>query len=41
MTARMTDIAREAESVEEYEAERDEALGPIIEGLERGENRDP
>ena len=41
LTARMTDIAREASSIEEYEAERDEALGPIIEGLERGENRDP
>ena len=41
LTARMTDIAREAESVEEYEADRDEALGPIIGGLERGDNRDP
>lgn len=41
LTARMTDIAREAKSVEEYESERDQALGPILEGLERGENRDP
>lgn len=41
LTARMTEIAREASSVEEYEAERDRTLGPILEGLERGENRDP
>lgn len=41
LTARMADIAREADSVEEYEAARDEALGPILDGLERGENRDP
>jgi hypothetical protein len=37
----MADIARGAESVEEYEAARDEALGPILDGLESGENRDP
>ena len=41
LTGRLADIAREAESLEEYEAGRDRELRPIIEGLERGENRDP
>lgn len=41
LTGRMADIAREAKSLEEYEAARDRELGPIIQGLERGENRDP
>lgn len=41
LTARMANLAREAESVEEYESTRDEALGPILDGLERAENRDP
>ncbi len=38
---RMAELAREAKSVEEYEAARDEALGPILDGLESAENRDP
>jgi hypothetical protein len=41
LTARIAEIAREATSLEEYESERDRALGPILEGLEHGENRDP
>ncbi len=41
LTARMAEIAREARTVEEYEAARDRALGPILEGLESPENRDP
>jgi hypothetical protein len=41
LTARMAEIARQAKTVEEYEAARDEALGPILEGLESPENRDP
>ena len=41
LTGRIADLAREAGSLEEYEAAREEALGPILEGLERGENRDP
>ncbi len=41
LTARIADIAREAPTLEEYETGRDLALGPILEGLERGENRDP
>ena len=41
LTGRMANIAREAGSLEEYEAARDRELGPIIQGLERGENRDP
>lgn len=41
LTGRLAGIARESGSVEEYEAARDAALGPILDGLERGENRDP
>jgi hypothetical protein len=41
LTGRISGFAREARSLEEYEATRDELLGPILEGLERGENRDP
>lgn len=37
----MATIARNAGSLEEYEAARDRELGPIIGGLESGENRDP
>jgi hypothetical protein len=32
---------READSLEEYEAARERELGPVLDGLERGENRDP
>jgi hypothetical protein len=41
LTGRIARLAREASSLEEYEAARERALGPILEGLERGENRDP
>lgn len=41
LTARISELAREAETLEEYEATRDQFLGPILSGLERGENRDP
>jgi hypothetical protein len=41
LTGRIADLARRAGSLEEYEAAREEMLGPIIEGLESGENRDP
>lgn len=41
LTARISELAREAETLEQYEAARDEYLGPILGGLERGENRDP
>ena len=41
LTARMARLARQAGSVEEYEAARDRALGPILDGLESAENRDP
>ena len=41
LTARLSSIAREAETLEEYEAARDEELGPILDGLESAENRDP
>jgi hypothetical protein len=41
LTGRMAELAREAGSVEEYEGARDETLGPILDGLESAENRDP
>ena len=41
LTARMAELARQASSVEEYEAARDAALGPLLDGLESAENRDP
>lgn len=41
LTGRMARLAREAKDLEEYEKTRDRELGPILEGLERGENRDP
>lgn len=41
LIGRVAALAREAGSLEEYEAARDRELGPIIGGLERGENRDP
>ena len=41
LTERIAGLAREAHSLEEYEAAREKALGPVLDGLERGENRDP
>ena len=41
LTGLVARLAREANSLEEYEATRERTLGPILEGLERGENRDP
>ncbi len=41
LTERLSDLARQAGSLEEYEAARDRALGPILDGLESAENRDP
>ena len=41
LTGRVASLAREADSLEEYEIARDQALGPVLDGLERGENRDP
>ena len=41
LTARLAAIAREASTLEEFEAARGEELGPILEGLESAENRDP
>lgn len=41
LTARLSEIARGAESLEQFERERDDELGPILEGLESGDNRDP
>ena len=41
LTATLSALARKADSLEQYEAARDEELGPILDGLERGENRDP
>lgn len=41
LTARLSTIAREAHTLEEFEAARDTELGPILDGLESAENRDP
>ena len=41
LTGRLADIAREADTLEGFEAARDEELGPILDGLESAENRDP
>lgn len=41
LTARLAAIAREADTLEEFEAARDRELGPILDGLESAENRDP
>jgi hypothetical protein len=41
LTGRMARLAREAENLEEYEVARERVLGPVLDGLERGENRDP
>jgi hypothetical protein len=41
LTGRMANLAREADSLEDYEAALERELGPVLDGLERGENRDP
>ena len=41
LTRRIAGLAREAQTLEEYEAAREEDLGPILGGLESDENRDP
>jgi len=41
LTGRVAGLARVADSLEEYEAAREKVLGPVLDGLERGENRDP
>ena len=41
LTGRLSELARRAKNVEEYEAARDETLAPILDGLESAENRDP
>ena len=41
LTGRIAGLAREADNLEEYESARDKTLGPVLDGLERGENRDP
>lgn len=41
LTGRISDLASRANTLEEFEAARDEELGPILEGLENPTNRDP
>ena len=41
LTASIARLARDEETVEEYEAARDATLGPLLGGLEGPENRDP
>ena len=41
LTGRIAGLASDAQNLEDYETARGQALGPILDGLERGENRDP
>jgi hypothetical protein len=41
LTGRVAKLAREAGTLEEYEQVRDRELGPVLDGLESAENRDP
>jgi hypothetical protein len=41
LTGHLAGLAREAETLEEYEVGRERALGPILDGLESPGNRDP
>ena len=41
LTGRIATLAREAETLEAYEEARDRELGPVLDGLESAENRDP
>jgi hypothetical protein len=41
LTERLAGLAREAETLEEYEAARERTLGPILDGLQSSDNRDP
>ena len=41
LTGRVAGLAREADTLEEYEEARDRELGPLLDGLESAENRDP
>ncbi|HEY6581080.1 MAG TPA: hypothetical protein VIZ60_08095 [Rubrobacter sp.] len=41
LTGRVAELAREADSLEQYEVARDGELGPLLDGLEGAENRDP
>jgi hypothetical protein len=41
LTGLLAGLAREAETLEEYETAREQTLGPILDGLESAENRDP
>ena len=41
LTGRIAVLAREADTLEEYEEARDRELGPVLDGLESAESRDP
>jgi hypothetical protein len=41
LTGRLASLALQAETLEEYETARSELMGPILDGLESAENRDP
>ena len=41
LTGHVAKLAREADTLEEYEEARDRELGPVLDGLESTENRDP
>ena len=41
LIGRVAQLASEAGTLEEYEEARDRELGPVLDGLESAENRDP
>lgn len=41
LTGRIAELARESGTLEEYEDARHRELGPVLNGLESAENRDP
>lgn len=41
LTGRIAKLARQADTLEAYEEARDRELGPVLDGLESAENRDP
>ena len=41
LTGRLSELARSSPTLEDFEAARDEELGPILDALENHQNRDP
>lgn len=41
LSGQLAELARKARSLEEFEGARDRELGPLLDGLENPDNRDP